>query len=125
MNNKELMRNGSGCLDLTAYQAINHIERERKKMQRVKKKKPKKQKILMGTSEIEKLKRDVSSQLTDKMGMLILAAVMDVVGLDDEQLCRVIKTTNQYAEYLSDGVVTWDDVRKAIEKGTGVSMKGW
>lgn len=26
MNNKELMRNGSGCLDLTAYQAITHIE---------------------------------------------------------------------------------------------------
>ncbi len=94
-------------------------------MQRVKKKKPKKQKILMGTSEIEQLKRDVSSQLTDKMGMLILAAVMDVVGLDEEQLCSIIKRTNLYAEYLSDGVVTWDDVRKAIEKGTGVSMKGW
>lgn len=26
MNNKELMRNGSGCLDLTAYKAITHIE---------------------------------------------------------------------------------------------------
>lgn len=125
MNNKELMRNGSGCLDLTAYQAITHIETERKKMQRAKKKKPKKKKVVMGTSEIDKLKRDISNQLTDKMGILIIVAAMDVVGLNDEQVGEIIERTNRYSDYISQGKVSWDDMKKAIERGTGVSMKGW
>lgn len=125
MKNKELMRNGSGCLDLTAYQAITHIEAERKKMQRAKKKKPKKKKVVMGTSEIDKLKRDISNQLTDKMGILIIVAAMDVVGLNDEQVGEIIERTNRYSDYISQGKVSWDDMKKAIERGTGVSMKGW
>lgn len=125
MNNKELMRNGSGCLDLTAYQAITHIDAERKKMQRAKKKKPKKKKVVMGTSEIDKLKRDISNQLTDKMGILIIVAAMDVVGLNDEQVGEIIERTNRYSDYISQGKVSWDDMKKAIERGTGVSMKGW
>lgn len=125
MKNKELMRNGSGCLDLTAYQAITHIEAERKKMQRAKKKKPKKKKAVMGTSEIDKLKRDISNQLTDKMGILIIVAAMDVVGLNDEQVGEIIERTNRYSDYISQGKVSWDDMKKAIERGTGVSMKGW
>ena len=28
MNDRDLMRNGSGCLDPTAYEAIKNIERE-------------------------------------------------------------------------------------------------
>lgn len=119
------MRNGSGCLDLTAYQAITHIEAERKKMQRAKKKKPKKKKVVMGTSEIDKLKRDISNQLTDKMGILIMVAAMDVVGLNDEQVGEIIERTNRYSDYISQGKVSWDDMKKAIERGTGVSMKGW
>lgn len=125
MKNKELMRNGSGCLDLTAYQAITHIEAERKKMQRAKKKKPKKKKVVMGTSEIDKLKRDINNQLTDKMGILIIVAAMDVVGLNDEQVGEIIERTNRYSDYISQGKVSWDDMKKAIERGTGVSMKGW
>ena len=125
MKNKELMRNGSGCLDLTAYQAITHIEAERKKMQRAKKKKPKKKKVVMGTSEIDKLKRDIGNQLTDKMGILIIVAAMDVVGLNDEQVGEIIERTNRYSDYISQGKVSWDDMKKAIERGTGVSMKGW
>lgn len=125
MKNKELMRNGSGCLDLTAYQAITHIEAERKKMQRAKKKKPKKKKVVMGTSEIDKLKRYISNQLTDKMGILIIVAAMDVVGLNDEQVGEIIERTNRYSDYISQGKVSWDDMKKAIERGTGVSMKGW
>lgn len=125
MKNKELMRNGSGCLDLTAYQAITHIEAERKKMQRAKKKKPKKKKVVMGTSEIDKLKRDISNQLTDRMGILIIVAAMDVVGLNDEQVGEIIERTNRYSDYISQGKVSWDDMKKAIERGTGVSMKGW
>lgn len=125
MKNKELMRNGSGCLDLTAYQAITHIEAERKKMQRAKKKKPKKKKVVMGTSEIDKLKRDISNQLTDKMGILIMVAAMDVVGLNDKQVGEIIERTNRYSDYISQGKVSWDDMKKAIERGTGVSMKGW
>lgn len=93
-------------------------------MQRVKKK-PKKKKVLMGTSEIDRMKREISSGLTDKLGMLILAATVDVVGLNEEQVCRIIELTNHYADYLSEGVVTWEDIRKSIEKNAGVSMKGW
>lgn len=93
-------------------------------MQRVKKK-PKKKKVLMGTSEIDRMKREISSGLTDRLGMLILAATVDVVGLNEEQVCQIIALTNHYADYLSEGVVTWEDVRKSIEKNAGVSMKGW
>lgn len=94
-------------------------------MQRVKKKKPMKQKMALGKSEVEKMKREVSNQLLGRMGLLIIAAVMDEVGLDDEQLGGIIKRTNRYADHISNGVASWDDVRKAIERGTGVSMKGW
>ena len=93
-------------------------------MQRVKKK-SKKKKVVLGTGEIDKMKREISNSLTDKLGMLILAATVDVVGLSEEQLCKIIKLTNQYSDYLSNGVVTWEDIRKSIEKNAGVSMKGW
>lgn len=93
-------------------------------MQRVKRK-ARKAKVTMGTSEIDRLKRDVASQLTDKMGLLILAATMDIVGLNEDQLCAIIKKTNLYADFVGNGVVTWEDIRKAIEKKTGVTMKGW
>lgn len=94
-------------------------------MQRVKKKKPIKQKMVLGKSEVEKMKREVSNQLLGRMGLLIIAAVMDEVGLNDEQLGGIIERTNRYADHISSGVLTWADVRSAIEKGTGVSMKGW
>lgn len=94
------------------------------KMQRVKNK-SKKKKILMGTSEIDKLKRDVTHELLDRMGILILSAVVDEVGLTDEQVGNIVDSVNRYAGYIENGFCTWEDIRKDIEKNTGVSLKNW
>lgn len=92
-------------------------------MQRVKK--PKKKQITMTQAEIDKLKNKVSYEVTDRVTLLILAAVVDELGTDDEQICNIVKRTNRDAGYIKEHYVHMEDIRKTIEKGTGVKMKGW
>ena len=92
-------------------------------MQRVKK--PKKKQITMTQAEIDRLKNKVSYEVTNRVTLLILAAVVDELGTDDEQICNIVKRTNRYADYIKEHYVHMEDIRKTIEKGTGVKMKGW
>ena len=53
-------------------------------MRRVKK--PKKKQITMTQVEVDKLKNSVSYEVTDRVTLLILAAVVDEVGINDTQI---------------------------------------
>lgn len=92
-------------------------------MKRVKK--PKKKQITMTRTEVDKLKNRVSYEVTDRVTLLILAAVVDEVGINDTQICNIAKRTNRYSDYIKEHYVHMEDIRKTIEKGTGVKMKGW
>lgn len=93
-------------------------------MKRVKTK-IKKKKITLGANELNKLKRDITKDATDRACLIVLAAMVDELHIDDDQLCKVVETTNRYARYIDQHVARIEDVRKTIEKGTGIKMKGW
>jgi hypothetical protein len=92
-------------------------------MKRVKK--PKKKQVTMTKKQVNTLKDEVRHDLLDKLSILILLAVHDEIGLSDEQLCSIIRKVNRYAGYIEEHKVRMLDIQNAIEKGTGVKMKGW
>ena len=92
-------------------------------MKRVKK--PKKKQVTMTKKQVNTLKDEVRHDLLDKLSFLILLAVHDEIGLSDEQLCSIIRKVNRYAGYIEEHKVRMLDIQNAIEKGTGVKMKGW
>ena len=80
-------------------------------MKRVKK--PKKKQVTMTKKQVNTLKDEVRHDLHDE------------IGLSDEQLCSIIRKVNRYAGYIEEHKVRMFDIQNAIEKGTGVKMKGW
>lgn len=93
-------------------------------MQRVKNKK-KNKKIVVDETKLNKIKRDAASEAIDKACLVVLAAMVDELGIDDEQLCAVMKRTDRYAGYIKNHKAKIEDVRSTIEKGTGIRLKGW
>ena len=88
--------------------------------------KPKKQKqVTLRASDLNRLKREVTKDATDKACLILLAAMVDELHVDDEQLCRVMECTNRYASFVEDHLVQMEDIRKAIQKGTGIELRGW
>jgi len=93
-------------------------------MNRVKKK-PKKRKVTLGETDLEKLKREITKSATDRACLIVLAAMVDELNVSEQQLCEVVRRTNRYADYIDGHIAKMEDVRKTIEKGTGVKMEGW
>ena len=76
----------------------------------------KKKKIQLTASELNKIKREVTKNATD---------VADELSIDDDQLCNIMSRTNRYASYLSNHIAKMEDIRKTIQKKTGILLKGW
>nr|DAV38367.1 MAG TPA: hypothetical protein [Caudoviricetes sp.] len=93
-------------------------------MNRVKTK-PKKRKITLGDTELNKLKRDITKTATDKACLIVLAAMVDELHVDDTQLCSVMERTDRYAGYIDNHKAKMEDIRKTIQSGTGIRLEGW
>ena len=93
-------------------------------MKRVKKPKSK-QKYIVSDKQLQKVKEKVTEDVTKKALLLFLAAAADEIGLTDEQVCKVFKTANRYAEYIDTHLVKIKQVQEVVEKGTGVQMGWW
>lgn len=85
----------------------------------------KKKKIQLTESELNKLKREVTKNATDKACLILLAAVADELSIDDDQLCNIMSRTNRYASYVSNHIAKMEDIRKTIQSKTGILLKGW
>ena len=88
--------------------------------------KKKKQKTwVLKNSDLARIKTEVTKDATEKAVLIVLAAAVDCLGLTDEQLCGLMETTDRYACYIDRHLVEMETVRKTIEKGTGIRLKGW
>lgn len=92
-------------------------------MKRVKTKK-KKPHITMTQSKVKQMKMDATKEATDKACLVLLAAAVDVLKLDEDQIVEVMETTSRYVRYLDKHLVKIVDVQKTLEK-SGISLKGW
>jgi hypothetical protein len=73
--------------------------------------------------DIDRLKNDVCKEAVQRATLVTLTAVSDIMGADDDTLCKVMETTSRYCEYLDDHLVRIEDVRQALIKGTGLDIK--
>lgn len=80
---------------------------------------------MLKNSDIVRIKTEVTKDATEKSMLIVLAAAVDCLGLTDEQLCDLMETTDRYACYIDRHIVEMETVRKTIEKGTGIRLKGW
>ena len=70
-------------------------------------------------------KTAVTISRKEKAMLLVLVAAVDELGLTENQLCEIATRASRYAGYIDDHLVQMEDVRKSIEKNTGVKLKGW
>lgn len=110
-------------------------------------------KYFLSDKQLEREKRKLSKEMTDKISLILLTAFADEVEdsiikfdsmckelrigkeraekiktifrFDDEMLCRVHDRGNRYATFKDENLVKMRDFQKSIEKHTGAMMKGW
>lgn len=81
--------------------------------------------VTISRKELNKTKRQVAADVTEKAMLAVLAAAVDTVGMTDEQACKTYVMANRYARYIDEHIARLLDLQKTIEKGTGIKMKGW
>lgn len=81
--------------------------------------------VTMSKKDLERMKVELSDEITEKAMLLILAAAVDTVGMTEEQVINTFMTADRYAGYIDDHLARLRDLQKTIEKGTGIKMKGW
>lgn len=90
---------------------------------------PKKKKsnpsVTVTAKQLERIKRETAKAVTDKACLVVLAATVDELGLDEDQLCRIMERTDRYARYIDDHIAKMEDIKKTIEKSTGIILHGW
>ena len=81
--------------------------------------------VTISRKELTEIKRRIAKETTEKAMLLVLVAAIDELGLTENQLCEIATRASRYAGYIDDHLVQMEDVRKSIEKNTGVKLKGW
>ena len=127
------------------------------KPKKTKKKKAEKEciddKIVITKDELEKIKKDISKQMTDKVALILLCGIADemedqikkfdsmmkelkigkergekiksIFRFDDEMMCNTMVRVDRYATYVEEHLVDMKHIRDNIEKHTGIKMVGW
>ena len=94
-------------------------------MKRAKAKNAASKKYYISEKQLARIKDKVSKEITDKVCLLFLVAVIDEVHLDEDGVCKLMERISQYSNYLEDHLIKMEDVRKSIEKNTGIKLTGW
>lgn len=94
-------------------------------MKRAKPKNAASKKYYVSEKQLNRIKEKVTKDVTDKVCLLFLVAAVDEVNLDEEGVCKLMERISRYAKHLDNHLVKMEDVRKSIEKSTGIKLKGW
>ena len=94
-------------------------------MKRAKAKNAASKKFYMSEKQLNRIKEKVTKEVTDKVCLLFLVAAVDEVHLDEESVYKLMKRISQYANYLDEHLIKMEDMRKSIEKNTGIKLTGW
>ena len=70
--------------------------------------------------ELEKIKKQVSREVTNKAMLLAMCAVADEFEATDEQICKCAARIERYCEYLDTKLAKLNDFSKAIKQSTGI-----
>ena len=85
----------------------------------------KKEKVVMTAAQVDRMKREITKEATDKATLLVLMATSDELGLTVEQIERIAILIDRYAGYVDDKLVDLRFMQKTLEKQTGLRYKGW
>lgn len=85
----------------------------------------KKEKIVMTKAQVDRMKREITKEATDKATLLVLMATSDELGLTVDQIGRIGILIDRYAGYVEDKLVDLRFMQKTLEKQTGLRYKGW
>lgn len=88
-------------------------------------KKNKSAKYYLSDKQLEKVKRQISKDMTDKVALLMLAAVADEFGSTEDDLAKLMVRVDRYANHIDNHLVKMKDIRKSIENSTGMKLTGW
>ena len=95
-------------------------------MKRAKPKKNSSVKHYISDKQLERAKRDVAKDMTDKVALLMLVAIADEFeDINEDKLAALMKRVDRYTSHIDNHIATMEDVRKSIEKKTGMKLKGW
>ena len=94
-------------------------------MKRAKAKNSASKKYYLSEKQLEREKRKVTKDVTDKVCLLFLVAAVDELNLDEDGVCKLMERISRYAKHIDEHLVKMEDLRKSIEKSTGIQLKGW
>lgn len=82
-------------------------------------------KYYISEKQLERIKQKVSKEITDKVCLLFLVAVIDEFDVDEDGVCKLMERISRYANNFEQHLFKMEDVKKSIEKSTGIVLKGW
>ena len=94
-------------------------------MKKAKAKNTASKKYYISEKQLERVKQKVSKDVTDKVCLLFMVAVIDEFKIDEDGVCSLMQRISRYTKNFDEHLFKMEDVRKSIEKSTGIQLKGW
>ena len=54
-----------------------------------------------------------------------IKVLKDEFKVDEEGVCNLMERISRYTKHIDEHLVKMEDLRKSIEKSTGIQLKGW
>ena len=94
-------------------------------MKKAKAKNTASKKYWVSEKQLERVKQKVTKDVTDKVCLLFMVAVIDELKIDEDGVCKLMQRISRYTKNFDEHLFKMEDVRKSIEKSTGIQLKGW
>ena len=94
-------------------------------MKKAKAKNTASKKYWVSEKQLERVKQKVTKDVTDKVCLLFMVAVIDELKIDEDGVCKLMQRISRYTKNFDEHLFKMEDVRKSIEKSNGIKLKGW
>lgn len=74
----------------------------------------------LSDKQIERLKRDIANEATQKAFLLTIAAMDDTLNLNENKICEVAEDVERWAEQLNRHILKINEIAAVIEQKTGI-----
>lgn len=85
-------------------------------------KKTRRPRTALSDKQIRRLKEEIAMDASRQTLVVSVAAMADELKLDDEQIGKVAKRMDRYAEHLERHRIRINEVAEIIEKQTGITF---
>jgi hypothetical protein len=94
-------------------------------MKKAKAKNTASKKYYVSEKQLERIKQKVTKDVTDKVCLLFMVAVIDELKIDEDGVCKLMQRISRYTKNFDEHLFKMEDVRRSIENSTGIQLKGW